>query len=77
MEESKNEVVNKVNLVKYKNEKQIKMERNKMDKLIEEYLLTFDEKDQLAYKIAQEHFKSSFRLEKSIGFNKWLKDRKK
>ena len=72
MEESKNEVVNKANLVKYKNEKQIKM-----DKLIEEYLLTFDEKDQLAYKIAQEHLQSSFRLEKSIGFNKWLKDRKK
>ena len=73
MEECKNEIVDKVNQIK--NEKQMKKERKKMDKLMKEYVATFLEKDQLAYKIAQEHLKSSFCLEKSIGFNKWLKDR--
>ena len=73
MEECKNEIVDKVNQIK--NEKQMKKERKKMDKLMKEYIATFLEKDQLAYKIAQEHLKSSFCLEKSIGFNKWLKDR--
>lgn len=81
MEESKNEIVDKVNQIKNKNEKQMKnlkmkKERKKMEKLMKEYIGTFLEKDQLAYKIAQEHLKSSFRLEKSIGFNKWLKNRK-
>lgn len=78
MEECKNEIVGKSKKSKNEEEKLRKKrekERKKMDKLIKEYVATFDEKDQLAYKIAQEHLKSSFRLEKSIGFNKWLKDR--
>ena len=70
-----NKVKNKI----VDNKKIMKKNENKLnrDKLIKEYLKTFDEKDQLAYKIAQEHLQSSFCLEKSIGFNKWLKDRKK
>ena len=32
-----------------------------------------DEKEKIAYKIAKEHLGSSFNLEKSIGFQKWLK----
>jgi hypothetical protein len=75
MEESKNEIVNNKNKFENKRQKR-KIERKKIDKLIKEYVATFDEKDQIAYKIAQEHLKSSFRLEKSIGFNKWLKNRK-
>ena len=78
MEECKNEIVSKSNVSKNEEEKLRKERENKrkkMDKLIKEYVATFDEKDQLAYKIAQEHLKSSFRLEKSIGFNKWLKNK--
>lgn len=78
MEECKNEIVCKSNGFKNEEEKLIKereKERKEMENLMKEYIATFDEKDQLAYKIAQEHLKSSFRLEKSIGFNKWLKDR--
>ena len=76
MEECKNEIVFESNGYKNEEEKLRKeRERKKMDKLMKEYVATFLEKDQLAYKIAQEHLKSSFCLEKSIGFNKWLKDR--
>ena len=78
MEECKNEIVFESNESKNEEEKVRKereKKRKKMDKLMKEYIATFLEKDQLAYKIAQEHLKSSFCLEKSIGFNKWLKDR--
>ena len=84
MEECKNEIVGKSNGFKNQEEKQMKnlkkgeereKKRKKMEKLMKEYVATFSEKDQLAYKIAQEHLQSSFSLEKSIGFNKWLKDR--
>lgn len=70
MNEEKNEIIgeNKINIAK---------ELKEMNELIEEYITTFDEKDQLAYKIAQEHLQSSFSLEKSIGFNRWLKSKKK
>ena len=43
---------------------------------MEKYLATFDEKDRMAYKIAQDHLKTSFSLEKSIGFISWLKKNK-
>jgi len=59
---------------KNKNEKskKNKLTKKKMDKLIEEYVSTFDEKDREAYEIAKEHLQSSFSLVKSIGFNKFL-----
>ena len=47
----------------------VEAKADEANKLIEEYLATFDEKHQLAYKIAQEHLQSSFCLEKRIGFN--------
>lgn len=75
MEECKNEIVGKSKNEEEKLRKKRNRERKKMEKLMKEYIATFLEKDQLAYKIAQEHLKSSFCLEKSIGFNKWLKDR--
>jgi len=44
-----------------------------IEDLKKEYIKSMDEKEQIAYKIAQEHLDSSFNLEKSIGFQKWLK----
>ena len=84
MEECKNEIIEEKESKEEEIEKESKEEeiekesnskRKKMNKLMKEYLETFDEKELCAYKIAQEHLQSSFSLEKSIGFNKWLKDR--
>lgn len=42
------------------------------------YIKSFDDKTNVAYKIAQEHLQSSFSLKKSIGFQKFKasKDKK-
>jgi len=39
----------------------------------EQYLKTLSAKEKHALKIAQEHLGSSFNIEKSIGFQKWIK----
>jgi hypothetical protein len=39
----------------------------------QQYLNTLSPKENHALKIAQEHLGSSFNLEKSIGFQKWIK----
>lgn len=44
--------------------------------LLAEYISQFDEKEKIAYYIAVEYLGSSFNLEKSIGFQKWLKKKK-
>jgi len=41
--------------------------------LYDEYLAQLSEKGKLAYEIAKSHLKSSFSLERSIGFMEWLK----
>ena len=66
---------NKSKNKKNEKSKKNKLTKKKLDKLIEEYVSTFDEKDREAYKIAQEHLQSSFSLVKSIGFNKFLKEK--
>jgi hypothetical protein len=40
--------------------------------LTEEYLKTLTEKELKAYEIAKDHLGSSFELEKSVGYLKWL-----
>jgi len=40
---------------------------------IEEYLKQMTEREQKAFHIAQAHLGSSFSVEKSNGFNEWLK----
>ena len=40
---------------------------------IQQYLLSLNEKEENAYRIANEHLGSSFSLEKSNGFLQWLK----
>jgi hypothetical protein len=41
--------------------------------LSEQYLKTLSEKERQAYEIAKDHLGSSFELEKSVGYLKWLK----
>lgn len=41
--------------------------------LLDSYIKQLNDKEKVAYKIAKEHLGSSFNLEKSIGFQKWLK----
>ncbi len=43
---------------------------------IDEYLNTLTEKQKIAYKIAVDMLGSSFDVEKSIGFKKWMKEEK-
>lgn len=63
--------------VRKKVKKKIKKEEDKkeitIDVLKTNYINSMDEKEKIAYKIAKEHLGSSFNLEKSIGFQKWLK----
>lgn len=43
---------------------------------INEYMKSLDEKTKIAYKIAKEHLGSSFDIERSVDFNKWLSKNK-
>jgi|TARA_R110001592_G_scaffold151335_3_gene377780 hypothetical protein len=45
--------------------------------LLQEYISQLNEKEQAAYEIAVEYLGSSFDLEKSIGFQKWIKKKAK
>ena len=53
--------------------KKISEKKDTMEDLKNNYIDSMDEKEKIAYKIAKEHLGSSFNLEKSIGFQKWLK----
>jgi len=46
-----------------------------MEELLKEYTDQLSPAEKIAYDIAVEHLESSFDLEKSIGFQKWLKAR--
>jgi hypothetical protein len=43
-----------------------------MENLLQQYLKSLNEKELQAYHIAKSHLGSSFSLEKSLGFIKWL-----
>ena len=45
--------------------------------LTEQYLKTLSEKERMAYEIAKDHLGSSFELEKSVGYLKWLEKQQK
>ena len=51
------------------------MESSKIElsTLLEEYVKTLSEKELKSYEIAKDHLGSSFQLEKSVGFLKWVK----
>ena len=65
--------------VKKKIKKKVKKQKEEdkkeitIDDLKTNYINSMDEKEKIAYNIAKEHLGSSFNLEKSIGFQKWLK----
>ena len=48
-----------------------------IEMLIEEYISQLNDKEKVAYQIAIEYLGSSFNLEKSIGFQKWIKKKAK
>ena len=62
--EEKNEIISKNNQ---------NNQNGRIKELMKKYVESFSEKELEAYKIAQEHLKTSFSLEKSIGFRKYLK----
>tara|TARA_Y100000816_G_scaffold186201_1_gene135196 strand:+ start:545 stop:691 length:147 start_codon:yes stop_codon:yes gene_type:complete len=39
-----------------------------MDKDLKDYTKTFTDKEKIAYKIAEQHLKTSFNVKKSIGY---------
>ena len=47
-----------------------------LKKDVVEYLQQLDDKEKQAYEIARTHLGSSFSLEKSIGFQKWIMEKK-
>ena len=65
--EEKNEIISKNNKINQNNQ------NGRIKELMKKYVESFGEKELEAYKIAQEHLKTSFSLEKSIGFRKYLK----
>ena len=62
--EEKNEIISKNNE---------NNQNGRIKELMKKYVENFSDKELEAYKIAQEHLKTSFSLEKSIGFRKYLK----
>jgi hypothetical protein len=44
--------------------------------LINEYIESLNDIEKIVLTIAQEHLESSFCIEKSVGFTKWLREKK-
>lgn len=42
--------------------------------LIDDYIKQLNEKEKIVFEIAKEHLGTSFNVEKSIGYKKWLKN---
>ena len=47
-------------------------EENKISILIQQYIDSFTEEEKIAYNIASSHLKTSFDIEKSIGFIEFM-----
>jgi hypothetical protein len=58
-------------------EQQQEDEEKQMNEYILEYIKSLDETETLVLEIAKEHLESSFCIERSVGFVKWLKDKEK
>jgi len=48
-----------------------------LEKQIQDYILTLNEREKLVMEIAKEHLQSSFCIERSVGFVKWKNSNKK
>ena len=42
--------------------------------LIDDYIQQLNEKEKIVFEIAKEHLGTSFNVEKSIGYKKWLRN---
>ena len=51
--------------------------RQELQTLIQEYVLTLNEREKKVMNIAKEHLQSSFCIERSVGFVKWMNSNKK
>lgn len=54
---------------------QIEYDQNKeqfLEQQIQDYISTLTEREKLVMEIAREHLQSSFCIERSVGFVKWL-----
>ena len=51
--------------------------KDKLEKLICEYINNLDELEKIALEVAEEQLESSFSIEKSIGFLKWKENKDK
>lgn len=49
---------------------------NNIKILIQEYINQLDELEKIALNVAKEQLESSFSIEKSIGFLKWMENKK-
>lgn len=52
------------------------LQKKQIQEKINRYMSTLSKKEKIAYKIAKSDLKSSFDIEKSIGFLSWLKKNK-
>lgn len=52
-------------------------EEDILQQLIQEYILTLNEREKHVMEIAKEHLQSSFCIERSVGFVKWKNSNKK
>ena len=50
----------------------MKTEEELLEEQINEYLSTLNEREKIVFEIAKEHLQSSFCIERSVGFIKWL-----
>lgn len=54
------------------NEINTKTEEELLEEQIDEYLSSLNEREKIVLQIAKEHLQSSFCIERSVGFIKWL-----
>lgn len=51
-------------------------EEHILEQQIQDYILTLTDREKLVMEIAREHLQSSFCIERSVGFVKWLNTNK-
>lgn len=73
---STNQIVNKANNTILHQVEPIETEEEILEKQIEQYISTLNEREKLVLEIAKEHLQSSFCIERSVGFVKWKNSKK-
>jgi DNA-directed RNA polymerase specialized sigma subunit len=68
---STNQIENSPNNTILHQDESIETEEEILEKQIEQYISTLNEREKLVLEIAKEHLQSSFCIERSVGFVKW------